>query len=148
MKPVSLVTLANSLNLAVRHNKTFTVVYVNDYLVSLLQLFKKSGFIYDYFVLPEGYYKAFSVCELSPAYASRVCLIYLRYNQEHNPSLHSVKLLSKPSRQLFVTWDSLRKLVRPNQITEVYVLNTVKGLMTHPEALQAQIGGNLIVKVT
>ena len=134
--------------MAVKHNQVFTVCYINDYLLSALQLFKKQGFIYDYLVLPESYYNVLSLCGLSPAFSSRLCVVYLRYSNEHGLSLRNVKLLSKPSRQLYVSLDGLKKLVKPNSVAEVYVLSTSKGMMTHSEAIKANIGGNVIALVT
>jgi len=134
--------------MAIKHRKVFTVCYVNDYLLSVLQLFKKKGFVYDYMVVPQSYYNTLSVCDLSPEFSNRICVVYLRYGQKHEASLRNVKLLSKQSRQLYVPWESLKKLVKPDSVAEIYVLNTTQGVMTHDAALQAQIGGNLIALVT
>jgi len=134
--------------MAIKHRKVFTVCYINEYLLSALQLFKKKGFIYDYMVVPQSYFKLMSLCGLNPAFSSKVCVIYLRYSQEHGISLHNIKLLSKPSRQLYVTWKSLKKLAKPDSIAEIYILNTVNGVMSHDAAIQAQIGGNLIALIT
>jgi ribosomal protein S8 len=148
IKQVSVYSLINSLNMAVKHNQVFTVCYVNDYLLSVLQLFKKQGFVYDYLVLPESYYNVLSLCGLSPAFSNRLCVVYLRYGSEHGLSLRHVKLLSKPSRQLYVSLDGLRRMVKLDSVAEVYILNTVKGVMTHNEAMEEKIGGNVIALVT
>jgi ribosomal protein S8 len=134
--------------MTVKHNRVFTVCYVNDYLLSVLQLFKKLGFVYDYYVLPETYYNVLSLCNLSPAFSNRLCVVYLRYSNEHGLSLRNVKLLSKPSRQLYVSLGGLRKMVKPSSVAEIYVLNTAKGVMTHSEALREHVGGNIIALVT
>ena len=134
--------------MTIKHNRVFTVCYINDYLLSVLQLLKKLGFIYDYYVLPETYYNVLSLCNLSPAFSNRLCVVYLRYSNEHGLSLRNVKLLSKPSRQLYVSLEGLRKMVKPSSVAEIYILNTAKGIMTHSEALREHIGGNVIALVT
>jgi len=148
MKQVSIYSLMNSLNMAIKHNKVFTVCYVNDYLLSILQLFKKQGFVYDYLVLPESYYNVLSLCGLSPAFSNRLGVVYLRYSNEHGASFCNVKLLSKPSRQLYVSVEGLRKMIKADSVAEVYVLNTVKGVMVHSEAMKEKIGGNVIALIT
>ena len=147
-KHVTIYALINSLNMATKHNKVFTVCYVNDYLLSVLKLFKKHGFVYDYAVLPESYYNILSLCNLSPDFAKRLCVVYLRYSNEHGLSLRNIKLLSKPSRQLYVTWEELSRLAKKDSVAEVYILNTAQGVMTHNEAMKEQIGGNLIALIT
>jgi len=39
-------------------------------------------------------------------------------------------------------------MVKADSVAETYILNTAKGMMTHNEAMKAQIGGNLIALVT
>jgi len=88
------------------------------------------------------------LCGLSPAFSSRLCVVYLRYGSEHGLSLRHVKLLSKPSRQLYVSLEGLRRMVKLDSVAEVDVLNTVKGVMTHNAAMKEKIGGNVIALVT
>ena len=89
--------------MAAKHNKVFAVCYTNDNLLSALQLFKRQGLVYDYFTVPESYYKVLSLCSLTPTFSTRLAVVYLRYSNEHGLSLRNIKLLSKPSRQLYVT---------------------------------------------
>lgn len=134
--------------MAVKHNRIFAVCYINDSLLSALQFLKQQGIIFDYFVLPESYYNVLSLCKLSPVFANKLCVIYLRYSNEHGTALRHIKLLSKPSQQQYVTYTQLCKLVKHNSIAETYILHTAQGIVTASTALKEKIGGKLIALIT
>ena len=61
-----------------------------------------------------------------------------------NPAIHGVRILSKPSRRLYVKADGI-KAVR--QGFGVLIVSTSKGLMTGDDAKKASLGGEMIVEV-
>ncbi len=59
------------------------------------------------------------------------------------PTVHEVKIISRPSRRLYAP----HKDLRPPRHGGVLVLSTPKGVMTSEEARKAKVGGQLIAEV-
>lgn len=72
----------------------------------------------------------------SPSSTRRV--IYLRYTKEGHPSRTTLKFLSRPSRDCFV---SSRSLWGSSGDHGVYLLQTTKGRLTHSQGRKRRLGG-------
>jgi len=68
--------------------------------------------------------------------------ILLKYN-EGFPAIRNVKLISKPSRRIYVSWKELR----PAQHGGVVIISTPKGIMNSREAHKEKVGGGVIAEV-
>lgn len=58
-----------------------------------------------------------------------------------NSSIDQLKRISKPSQRIYFTKEEIKKSCLGRRI---YLISTSKGLMTHKEAIEKKIGGELI----
>ncbi len=70
--------------------------------------------------------------------------IVLKYNEERQPRISSLKRISKPGARVYVGKDSLPKVL--NNIG-IAIISTPKGLMTNREARKNQLGGEVICEI-
>jgi len=70
--------------------------------------------------------------------------IVLKYNEERQPRISSLKRISKPGSRVYVGKDSLPKVL--NNIG-IAIISTPKGLMTNREARKNQLGGEVICEI-
>lgn len=68
--------------------------------------------------------------------------IGLRY-EKSEPSVRDVRLLSKPSRRLYVSYKELRPSTRGG----VILVTTPKGVLTEKNAKKEKVGGQLIAEI-
>ena len=70
--------------------------------------------------------------------------IYLKYDYENNSYISGLRRVSKPSLRKYVEKNKLDQMKREATVT---VLSTSKGIMTHNQAREAQVGGEVLFKV-
>jgi len=58
-----------------------------------------------------------------------------------NSSLHEIKKISKPSQRIYLSLSQIKKKCLGRR---TYLISTSRGLLTHREALDKKIGGELI----
>ena len=68
-------------------------------------------------------------------------VIIKRCFKENN---YKFKILSKPSRQIFISMSQLNYLINNNVNDSIFILNTPYGMMTHKTAQLKKTGGKLI----
>lgn len=146
-KVISLAGFINKLKQAIRAKSTFTICYANTYFINFLNLLKKHGYIFNYFIVPDIFFKEFLKFGYKDHFYSKLVLVYFTGYKSEEISLKNIKLISKPSRQVYVSYASLTKLVPFKNVSCTYFLNTTKGLISHTDALQHKIGGNLVCVV-
>lgn len=146
-KLINLSELINKLKQALKTSSTYTIYYVNNYFINFLNLLKKHGYIFNYFIIPEVFFKDYLKFGYKEKFYNRLALIFFSGYKLEEVSLKIIKLVSKPSRQIYIDYVALNKLVFHKNTTSLYVLNTTKGLIGHTEALQHKIGGNLMCVV-
>ena len=56
-------------------------------------------------------------------------------------SLHEIKKISKPSQRIYLSFSQIKKKCLGRR---TYLISTSRGLLTHREALDKKIGGELI----
>lgn len=84
----------------------------------------------------EGFISGYKICNSD----LNLLKIFLKY-KNGNPIINSLKLISKPSRQIYYPVSHLWKL---NSKKTFVILTTSKGLMTINECKQTQTGGKLL----
>lgn len=146
-KVINLIGLIEKLKHALKTKSIYTVYYANDYFIQFLNLLKTHGYIFNYFIIPESFFKDYLKFGYKEDFYSRLVLVYFSGYKTEEVGLKHIKLISKPSRQIYITYASLTKLVLYKNVTCTYILNTTKGLVSHTEALQYKIGGNLICAI-
>ncbi|MBI4090528.1 MAG: 30S ribosomal protein S8 [Candidatus Komeilibacteria bacterium] len=70
--------------------------------------------------------------------------IVLKYRSNGKPYIKHVKRLSVPSRRVYVTKDTLPKILNGYGIA---VISSSRGIMTNKQAWKAQVGGELLLEV-
>jgi len=70
--------------------------------------------------------------------------VYLKYDYENNSYISGLRRVSKPSLRIYVDKSKLDQMKREATVT---ILSTSKGIMTHHQARDAQVGGEVLFKV-
>lgn len=70
--------------------------------------------------------------------------IVLKYRSNGKPYIKHVKRLSIPSRRVYVTKDTLPRVLNGYGIA---VISSSRGIMTNKQAWKAQVGGELLLEV-
>nr|YP_009121377.1 ribosomal protein S8 [Thecamonas trahens]AJF36639.1 ribosomal protein S8 [Thecamonas trahens] len=74
--------------------------------------------------------------------------VLLKYDQNQDPIIYKIQLLSKPGHRRYV---SVRKLISLRKkyinLNNLYIVSTPLGVMSDVEAIQLNVGGELICKI-
>ena len=71
--------------------------------------------------------------------------IFIKFSgTEYKPVIKYIKVISTPSKFVSITVKSLSKL---NDQGQFFLLSTPKGLLTSTEALNKNVGGNVLCKI-
>lgn len=107
-------------------------VVKTQFIIQFLYLLYKIGLIKSFYILPNG----------------SSILVYLKYKKNGAPLIHSLDLISKPSKRVYWTLTSLSKNYRKHAFSTFYIISTSKGLMTSNEALlYKNISGEVLCRI-
>jgi small subunit ribosomal protein S8 len=70
--------------------------------------------------------------------------IYLKYDYQNQSYISGLRRVSKPSLRIYADKSELEQMKREATIT---VLSTSRGILTHHQAREAQVGGEVLFKV-
>ena len=70
--------------------------------------------------------------------------IFLKYDHQNKSFISGLRRVSKPSLRIYVDLKKLDEMKREVGLT---VLSTSKGILTHHQAKEAQVGGEVLLKV-
>jgi len=70
--------------------------------------------------------------------------LVLKYDEERQPRISSLKRVSKPGARIYVGKDNLPRVLNNLGIA---IISTPKGLMTNREARKNQLGGEVICEI-
>lgn len=70
--------------------------------------------------------------------------IFLKYDHENKSFISGLRRISRPSLRIFAERKELNRMKREVGLT---VLSTSKGILTHNQASEAQVGGEVLFKV-
>ncbi|MDD3773929.1 MAG: 30S ribosomal protein S8 [Patescibacteria group bacterium] len=77
-------------------------------------------------------------------------ILDLKYNEQEEPVIHSIKTLSSPGRHLYVKNRDIPR-VKPlagyKSALGIIILSTSRGIMTGEEARKKNLGGELIAEI-
>ena len=74
----------------------------------------------------------------------RIVEIKLKYDKEGESTISNIKLISKPSRRMYIGWKDIKK---SHQGYGHYFLSTPKGIMVDFEARRNKVGGELLFEI-
>ena len=92
-------------------------------------------------LVKEGYVKSVKVTKDGVKSNIEVTLLY----HSHEPSMHEVKIISKPSIHKYAKKEQVRKSVNRFKTN---ILSTNQGIMTGKEASKKNIGGELLCQIS
>ena len=70
--------------------------------------------------------------------------IFLKYDHQNRSFITGLRRISKPSLRIYAGQKDLGRMRREMGLT---ILSTSKGILTHGQASQAQVGGEVLLKV-
>ncbi len=70
--------------------------------------------------------------------------IFLKYDHENRNFITGLRRISKPSLRIYAGQKDLGRMRREVGLT---ILSTSKGILTHRQAREAQVGGEVLLKV-
>ena len=70
--------------------------------------------------------------------------IFLKYDYQNHSFISGLRRVSKPSLRIYVDKNKLDLMRREIGLT---ILSTSKGILTHQQAREAQVGGEILFKV-
>lgn len=132
---------------ALKNHDSYFVYFANQKLLAFLELLQRHGLIHFFFIVPKKAQEKITMIPLSQDFDSRILVVYLRQSTKHGPALRDIKVISVPSRRISVKYEQLMAQNLKMGIFGLYVLNTSQGLLTHTEALQKGIGGELVCEI-
>jgi small subunit ribosomal protein S8 len=120
----NLANFISNLNNHSQTNKKIMIQSYNKLIINLLNLLVNEGFL-RYIQIDE-----------------KIVTIFLKFNKNHSV-FQKIKLISKPGKRIYVnnTW------FYQNRKNGTFILSTSKGLLTHIQAKQLNVGGELICQI-
>lgn len=97
--------------------------------MAVLEVLRKEGFIEN--------------VEKKGRLPKRVIDITLKYEND-TPTIRGTRLISKPSRRLYVGYNDLRQV---RQGYGISVISTPKGIMSNKEARKEKVGGQILFEI-
>lgn len=122
--------------------------YATKKLIPFVSLLKKQGIVHNYYLLTTTTQRQTMGLYLSPAFDSRILVVHLKMSDKYAPALRQLRLFTVPSRALTISYAKLSEKVIASGTSTLYVLNTPKGLLTHMEAVQQRVGGEVVCKIS
>lgn len=89
----------------------------------------------------EGFIKNFKVIDDKK---QKILRIYLKYGEEKQPAILSIRRISKSGRRVYVKSSDLRPVY--NNLG-VWILSTSKGLITNKTAQKLNVGGEVLCEI-
>jgi ribosomal protein S8 len=108
---------------------------------------KKKNITFRYLTSIRLFLDLLTVEGLIYTYNLKSTQIFLKYTHTGKTLINSVKILSKPSHNRYISLFQLKSLLYLSNSNEVYILSTNLGLLTADNALKFQVGGKLICKL-
>ncbi|MCB1198046.1 MAG: 30S ribosomal protein S8 [Bdellovibrionota bacterium] len=100
----------------------------------IAKILKQEGFITDYAVKTDEQQKMKKQIDIT-----------LRYSSTMTPVIQGIKRMSTPGRRKYANREELEKNLKTFQTT---IVSTSKGVLTDREAVEANVGGELLCQVS
>lgn len=148
-KILSVYCFLNQLKVALNYNFPMAIFYSKPYFLKILQILKKEFYIFNYFVIPFSSIPDFLQIKTTKFFLENLlCVIFRPNNLFGNMrTVNSIVFISTPSRNIYISYNQLAKLVNMNTAS-LFLLNTSVGLVSHKTALKKKLGGSLLCKIS
>jgi small subunit ribosomal protein S8 len=115
---------------AIQANHPKVDVPTSQLKVSIVDLWKRSGFIKNYKLFRQG--------------EKGVLRIYLKYVAKGNPVIKGVKRVSKPGRRVYSPYKNIPKILGGLGVS---IISTSSGILTDQMARENKIGGEVLCSI-
>lgn len=122
------------MRLKVAYNAHLTSIKVlkSKFIINFLYLLYKMGLIKSFHILSK----------------ENLILVYLKYKKNGKPLIHSIDLISKPSKRVYWDLNVLSRYYKKYAFSTFYIISTSKGLITSNEALlYKNISGEVLCRI-
>lgn len=89
----------------------------------------------------EGFVKNFKIIDDNK---QKILRVYLKYDKQNQPSVLSIKKISKPGRRVYIKAEDIKPVY--NNIG-IWILSTSKGIITNKAAKQLNVGGEVLCEI-
>lgn len=90
----------------------------------------------------EGFIKNFKIIDSNN---NKIVRIYLKYTEDNQSSIHSLKRISKSGRRIYIKSEDMRPVL--NNIG-IWIISTSKGLITNKAAKKLNVGGEVLCEIS
>lgn len=109
-------------------------------IISVIKLLYKEGYILNY-TLPEQK-------EVIKNFKQNLITVHLKYDKFGNPLIDNITIISKPGVRKYVSVKELISLRKKNiNLNNMYIISTSLGVLADYEAIQQNVGGELLCKI-
>ena len=98
--------------------------------VSIVDLWKKSGYIKNYKLYRQG--------------QRGVLRVYLKYVDKGTPVIQGLRRISRPSRRVYASYNKIPKVLNGLGMS---VVSTSRGVFTDEAAREAKVGGEILCSI-
>jgi ribosomal protein S8 len=148
-KILSVYCFLNQLKIALNYNFPLAIFYSKPYFFKILQILKNEFYIFNYFVIPHFSIPGFLQIKTTKFFLENLlCVIFRPNNLFGNlRTVNNIIFISTPSRNIYISYRQLAKLVNMNS-SSLFLLNTTVGVVSHKTALKKKLGGSLLCKIS
>jgi len=118
---------------AVHLRRETVVVRSSKIVISIAEALQREGFIKNFEIVPNP---------KTPA--QNDVKVFLKYGRSGEQVINLIERVSKPGRRIYLQKDALKPVLRG---MGCMVLTTSKGVLSDKEAREANVGGEVLVKV-
>ena len=121
------------------------IYYANNLIFEVLKIIKKNGYIFNYYKVPFQLFEGYLIHK--KFFKPPLVIVYFNYNFFGGENaFETLKLLSIRHSQKFLTKNECIKMgIKVGELSPVYILSTIQGLITVQQAVQNRIGGKLLL---
>ncbi len=99
--------------------------------VSIAKILKDEGFIKNYKIIDDN--------------RQKVLRVYLKYDEERQSAIYSMRRISKPGRRFYIKAGELKPVY--NNIG-IWILSTSSGIVTNKAASKMNVGGEVLCEIS
>ena len=116
---------------AQRAHKKIVILFFSNLIKEVLRVLVNEGYVYGQTSYVER--KGVSMIQ-----------VYLKYTDQNNPVISEFKLLSKPGRKIYSTYNTILKNYNKLGTT---LLSTSRGVLTNYRAIRLRLGGEVLCSI-
>lgn len=123
--------VTNHVNITVSKKCLKSKIIFTQKTIRLVKALQRVGFIKNYVIVNNNNNKF---------------IIFTIFFYKNTSYFHNVRLISTPSKKIYITLNALRKLKYATR-NSIFLISTSKGIITHNEAISNKIGGLLLCAI-